>query len=79
MAYTEAQLNTMLAEARAAYHDLILGRSARVVIDQNGERVEFVAANSSKLYIYIQDLERQLAALQSVTTTPTNGPARFLF
>lgn len=79
MAYTEAQLNTMLSEARSAYHDLILGKAARVVIDQNGERVEFVSANSSKLYLYIQELERQLSALQTPTTTPTNGPAGFLF
>ena len=38
----------------------MLGRSARVFVDQNGERVEYSAANSSKLSQYIQMLKNQI-------------------
>lgn len=78
MAYTAEQLTTMLAEARAAYHELMMGNKPRVVVDQNGERVEFVAANSQKLYAYIQSIQGQLDAL-TTTAAPTNAPLRFLF
>lgn len=66
-----------LIEARAAYHELMTGKSARVVVDSNGERVEFVAANSQKLYLYIQ----QLAAIVEPVETAivTRGPAGFVF
>jgi hypothetical protein len=53
---TQALLN----EARKSYHALMTGTSPRVVVDQNGERVEFTAANGPKLYAYIQQLEMQL-------------------
>lgn len=49
---------------------------ARVVVDQNGERVEFVAANSVGLYNYIKELE---AKLNPAPVVPANGPAYFLF
>ncbi len=63
-----------LADAREAYHDLITGKAARVVQDMNGEKVEFVAANSQKLYLYIQSLEAQV-------TPPVcrTGPVGFIF
>ena len=66
-----------LEEARTAYHDLSTGRMPRVVVDQNGERVEFAAANATKLYNYIQTLERQLGC--GAAAAPTNGPASFTF
>ena len=53
-------LREKLAEAEQAYHDLMLGRSVRVVVDQNGERVEYTAANAARLAAYIADLKRQL-------------------
>ncbi len=49
-----------LADAETKYHLLLTGQMARVVVDQNGERVEFTAANASRLQAYIQDLQRQL-------------------
>jgi membrane protease subunit (stomatin/prohibitin family) len=70
---TQAQLD----EARAAYHSLQTGTMARVFVDQNGERVEFVAAKKTDLYNYIQQLESELGV-----STPTRCPARpmrFLF
>ncbi len=68
-------LSEKIAEAEGAYHSLITGTMPRVVVDQNGERVEFVAANSGKLYQYIQDLKAQ----QGTTSSPFAGPAQFLF
>lgn len=64
MALTSEQravLQARLTEAQTAYHRLQIGTSARVVVDQNGERVEFTSANSSKLKAYIAELEAQLA------------------
>ena len=70
-----ATIQETLDEARSAYHALMTGSMARVVVDQDGQRTEFVAANAAKLYAYIQSLEAQLAAPIHVN----NGPARFLF
>ncbi len=50
----------MLADAEAKYHLLLTGQMARVVVDQNGERVEFTSANAARLQAYINDLKRQL-------------------
>ena len=71
-----ATVAEQLAEAQAAYHELVMGRAARVVVDQNGERVEFVAANRQQLYLYVQSLQAQLA---TPVTPPANCPASFLF
>ena len=77
MSLTTQQMVDNLTDARVQYHDLITGKAARVVVDQNGERVEFVAANSQKLYLYIQQLE---ALVGAGTITPfTRGPAGFVF
>lgn len=72
---------TLLEEARKAYHALMTGTSARVVVDQNGERVEFTAANGPKLYSYIMQLEAQLG-LPCGTAPGVNSamhPAGFTF
>lgn len=71
----------LLNEARKAYHALLTGTSARVVVDSNGEKVEFTAANRGSLYTYIQQLE---AALQTTCGGPTPDlsayhPAGFTF
>lgn len=70
-----ATLAEQLAEAQAAYHDLQTGKAARVVVDQNGERVEFVAANRQALYQYIQQLRAQITPPASTSV----GPVGFLF
>lgn len=69
----------MLDEARKAYHALMTGTMARVVVDISGERVEFAPSNAPKLYAYIMELERQLAVQSGVTSAPNNGPATFFF
>lgn len=68
-------LQANLAAARAAYHALMTGTQARVVVDTDGTRVEFTATNSSRLYAYIQALEAKLCPV----VAPTNGPLGFLF
>lgn len=57
---TKAQLQQYLADAENAYHSLMIGGSARVTVDQNGERVEFTAANADRLQKYIFQLKIQL-------------------
>lgn len=73
---TLLQLQKSLVDAQAAYHSLQTGTLARVVVDSNGERVEFVAANSAKLYAYIQTLQAQLPQPLPMTH---GGPATFTF
>lgn len=64
-----------IAEAESAYHSLLTGVMPRVVLDQNGERVEFAATDAAKLYRYIQDLKSQMPS----GNTGYSGPAQFLF
>lgn len=54
-------LQQRLDEAKAALHDLMTGRAVRVVVDQNGERVEYSVANRANLMAYIAMLEAELA------------------
>jgi hypothetical protein len=46
-----------LAEAEQAYHDFRMGNSARVFVDQNGERIEYAATNINGLRAYIMELK----------------------
>jgi len=70
----EAQLN----EAVAAYHQLTVGRSASVIVDQNGERVEFTMTNSARLAQYITSLRLKLNACRHAAHRMV-GPATFTF
>lgn len=75
-----ADLRIQLAEAEAAYHRLMSGRQPRVIIDSNGERIEFTAVSADKLRNYIQDLQRRVGALTGCNGGPTHTrPVRFLF
>lgn len=68
-----------LAEAEAAFHALMMGTQARVIVDQNGERVEFTAGNKSSLYAWILTLKSKLGLLTSPCSGLPSGPARFYF
>lgn len=68
MALTNQQ---RLDAATQAYHDLLTGVSARVVVDQNGERVEYTAANRQALQAYITFLQNLIANGAS-----TRGPIK---
>lgn len=50
-----------LQEAKAALHNLSIGQAPRVVVDSNGERVEYTAANINTLRTYISILEQEAA------------------
>lgn len=65
-----------LAEARASYRALITGGQARVIVDQNGERVEFTSANRAALYGYIMSLEARLGICGTMRPAP---PCQFVF
>lgn len=63
-----------LDDAEKAYHDLLTGCALRVVVDRNGERVEFTGANRQMLKAYIDELRTALGL------NPTSGgPLQFLF
>lgn len=54
-------LQQRIDDAKAKYHQLVTGTAASVIVDQNGERVEYVSANANRLRAYIQALEDELA------------------
>lgn len=64
------KLLARLAEAETAYHQLMLGMKATVIVDQNGERAEFQTTTSGRLAAYIQELKRQLGLLSGCSTGP---------
>lgn len=64
-----------LEEARTARHKLATGQLARVFMDQNGERVEFVATNLATLDAHIRKLE----AAASPTARYGTRPIGFIF
>lgn len=64
-----------LAQAESAYHDLMTGSATKVFVDQNGERVEFIAAKKSDLYSYIQQLRGSVAP----NTVNVPRPFGFIF
>jgi len=76
-----AQLPGLIADAEKQYHMLQIGRMARVVVDQNGERVEFTAANRAGLHGYITSLKAEYAKCpgQTCNLGASRGPIGFIF
>lgn len=70
-------VQALLTSARTAYSDIISGRAVREIVDQNGERVAYSAANLPRLLSYIQQLEACLSRLGGKPIS--SGPARFVF
>lgn len=60
-----------LTEAETALHDIMLGGSVRVFVDQNGERVEYTATSADRLRAYIMNLRVSLG-LPSGIVGPMN-------
>lgn len=54
-------LKARLDAAKEAYHALLLGASVREVVDSNGERITYTAANRDALRAYIAALESEIA------------------
>lgn len=63
-----------LEEARTAYHELVTGIKAVVVVDQNGERVEFNRTTRAALSQYIAKLEVELGL-----ASRSNRPLKVFF
>ena len=59
-----------LADAEEKYHLLVTGQAARVIVESNGERVEFNRANKAELAAYIQDLKVELGLVKSSSRRP---------
>ncbi|WOK01449.1 hypothetical protein [Pseudomonas phage UF_RH7] len=75
---TPETCRSLLEDARKAYHNLVTGQMARVVVDKDGSRVEFTAANKEALYNYILRLEAICGCGGAGSMSP-GGPAGFLF
>lgn len=59
-----AQLQSWLAAAQAAYHQLMIGQSAvEVIVDGGTFSTRFVKADADKLEAYIARLEGRIEAL----------------
>ena len=71
------RLKARLSEAETAYHNLLLGLSHRVLVDFNGARVEYTAANRASLAGYISSLKFQLG--ECAPGGAPGGPLRPVF
>lgn len=60
----------LLAEARAAHHQLMVGGLPVEIRDSNGESVRYTAANASRLLAYIKTLEAELAGTAAAARQP---------
>lgn len=69
-------LKTRISQAENSYHSLMTGQMAVVVVDQNGEKVEFNKVSADKLYTYIAWLKGQLP---DVPVSAYAGPIRYFF
>lgn len=73
-----AQIQAQLDDALKQYHALMTGTAPRVVVDQNGQRVEFTAANRGDLNSYILRLQASLGLPGTMSAMPLR-PASFIF
>lgn len=72
------ELATKIAEAEAAYHQLMLGKKTAVVSFGPSKRVEYTQANKADLKSYIAELKDQYAQCCS-SGTKARSPVRFVF
>lgn len=68
----------LLAEAKAAYHELMTGNKPVEVRDSTGESVRYTPANASRLRNYILELEAEIAA-EAAGTNHRRRPIRMQF
>jgi hypothetical protein len=74
------ELATKIAEAKDAYHQLVLGKARASVTFGPSKRVEYTQANKADLKSYIAELEDQYALCCATSTTAkARGPVRFTF
>ena len=70
-------IRNRLDTAREQYHKLMTGKAARVLVDQNGERIEYTSVSSSSLLRYIRDLEAIID--RETRGRNSSGPLRFIW
>lgn len=63
-------LQEKLAQAEAAYHQLMMGQQVVMIRDSNGEQIQYGNANAGRLAQYIASLKMQLGM------SPSIGPMR---
>lgn len=66
-----------LVKAEKAYDDLMTGKAVKKFVDQNGESVEYSAANAKGLERYIESLKQLLDCGRARARQPR--PLGFLF
>jgi hypothetical protein len=71
-------LRAKIVDAETKYHQLMTGTMPRVIVDQNGERIEFATSNRGGLYSYIQSLKSLLPDEYSIASRITK-PIGFFF
>lgn len=54
-------LDSKIKDLVTQYEDMISGRKARVLVDQNGERIEYNAGNVTRLATYIAQMKSEYA------------------
>lgn len=77
-----AVIQARLDGAEDAYDKLMRGKSVRVLVDQNGERIEFTPATLPNLRVYIAELNQKLLAggCGGCTVSPfATSPLEFYF
>jgi hypothetical protein len=60
---TQAEITAIKARIvkfEAAYDDIISGKAIKRFVDQNGEQVEYTAANAAKLLAFINELKAMI-------------------
>lgn len=71
---------TALKQADLAYQKLMMNQSVRVVVDQNGERIEYSSASAVSLLGYIRTLAPQCPSYTPVALgAPVTKPIKFFF
>jgi hypothetical protein len=73
------QIQAWLTDAEGAYHRLMQGKAPRVVVDANGERVEFTSVSADSLRRYILDLQRRKGALAGCAGPGFTRPIGFFY
>lgn len=52
-----AAIKTRLEQAKAAYHQIMMGKGTAEVRDSDGSSIRYTTANTSRLKVYIAELE----------------------
>lgn len=65
-----ATLTARLEEAKAALHDLRIGKSVVRVRDANGDEITYTRANRDDLKAYIKELEDEIAGTVACRPAP---------